>query len=61
MLLDWDASTVASVAWMAKKLPVIAPVPLIYSPPFSPNPLYSDTDPAMMFLWLCGGCAVGVD
>ena len=41
MFEDCAASTVSSVACMAKKSPVTAPVPLMYCPPLSPKPLYS--------------------
>ena len=41
MLLVTLARTVSSVATMQKKSPVWAAVSFMYSPPLSPNPLYS--------------------
>jgi len=42
ILLVMLAITVSSVGTMQKKSPVCATVSLMYSPPLSPNPLYSD-------------------
>jgi hypothetical protein len=49
MLLVKLASTVSSVATIAKKSPVTDPVPFMYCPPLRPSPLYSF---AMIFIFL---------